>query len=109
MPNLAHLHLRLTDFGDAGAAEIVASGALRRFRSLVFRHGSITDAGAALLAAAPDLRNLELLDLTVNAMTAVGIAALTATGVNLLAGDQHDQPFGTPDQPAEYLYYGDCE
>ena len=40
-----------------------------------------------------------------NALTPVGIAALSATGVRLLAGNQHDPHADTH----EYLYFGDAE
>lgn len=103
LTGLRELHLRLTDFGDEGAAELVASGMLRRVKVLALRYGSMTDAGARTLAASPDLANLELLDLTFNALTGDGIAALAATGVQLVADYQH-----APDD-TEYLSQGDCE
>jgi hypothetical protein len=42
---LTHLRLRLTDFGDLGASEIVNSGIMRRLKILDLRHGCMTDEG----------------------------------------------------------------
>lgn len=111
LTRLVHLQLWLTDFGNAGAEEIAASGVLKRLRVLDLAYGCITDHGAAVLAACPDLKNLALLDLSMNALTDAGIAALTATGVPLKTGSQHGE---YPDRPGgpdwlEYLSYGDLE
>jgi uncharacterized protein (TIGR02996 family) len=91
LKSLVHLQLRLTDFGDRGAEEIVSSGILKRLRILDLSYGCITDQGAAVLAACADLKNLEHLDLTMNAMTENGIAALEATGVRVTADQHHDE------------------
>src|SRR5205807_17255 len=65
---LTNLRLRLTDFSDAGAKEIVESGILKRLKVLDLQGGCITDDGAKLLAGCPDLKNLEFLNLRRNAL-----------------------------------------
>jgi uncharacterized protein (TIGR02996 family) len=109
LPSLTHLQLRLSDFGDKGAAEIVASGILKRLKMLDLRGGTITDKGAQELAACPDLRNLESLNLDRNCLSAKGIAALKKTGVAFTAKGQwvlgEDSDYGAP----EYLFEGDIE
>ena len=107
LTSLTHLRLRLTDFGDRGAKEIVESGILKRLKVLDLRHGCVTNEGARLLAACPDLRNLERLDLSRNALTDAGIAALRGTKVPAELARQHD-PTGEDEHP-EYLYEGDYE
>jgi hypothetical protein len=109
--NLSHLRLRLTDFGDEGAEELIASGVLKRLRVLDLSYGCMTDAGAAALAASPDLRNLALLDLSRNALGENGIAALRATDVTLKADDQHGEHPSRmgEDGYLDYLGYGDME
>ena len=72
LTSLTHLRLRLNDFGDVGAREIVGSGILKRLKVLDLRHGNMTDEGASILAKCPDLRNLERLDLSRNALTEAG-------------------------------------
>ena len=109
--SLTHLQLRLTDFGDDGVEEVVASGVLKRLRILDLSNGCVTDRGAAILAACPDLKNLSFLNLTRNALSEGGIAALKATGVNVETGQQHDEH---PDRMGEngyldYLCDGDME
>jgi uncharacterized protein (TIGR02996 family) len=109
--SLTHLQLRLTDFGDDGVEEVVASGVLKRLRVLDLSNGCVTDRGAAVLAACPDLKNLSFLNLTRNALSEGGIAALKATGVNVETGQQHDEH---PDRMGEngyldYLCDGDME
>ncbi len=107
--SLVHLQLRLTDFGDHGAAEIVSSGILKRLRILDLSYGCITDQGAAVLARCPDLLHLEHLDLTMNTLTEDGIAALQATGVRVTTDSQHDEHPDRTDDYLEYLGYGDIE
>ena len=111
LTGLTHLRFRLTDFGDDGVDEIIASGLLGRLRWLDLKYGCVTDRGAADLAACPDLTNLTFLDLSWNALTETGIATLQATGVSVDTADQHNQH---PDRIAEhgyleYLSYGDME
>lgn len=108
--NLSVLQLRLSDFGDAGAKEIVESGLLKRLKVLDLQGGCITDEGARILAAAPALKNLEFLNLRSNALTQAGILALQGTGVKLDTAGQHNQtgPFEEGDTP-EYLFEGDIE
>jgi uncharacterized protein (TIGR02996 family) len=109
-PNLTHLCLRLTDFGDAGAKEIVESGVLKRLKVLDLQGGCMTDKGAELLAKCPDLKNLESLNLRSNALAAAGIAALQATGVKVDTASQHGHTSGGSDgEIAEYLFEGDIE
>lgn len=109
LTSLTHLQLRLSDFGDKGAAEIVASGTLKRLKMLDLRGGTITDKGAQELAACPDLGRLESLNLDRNCLTATGIAALKKTGVNFSAKGQwvlgEESDYGAP----EYLFEGDIE
>ncbi|HZY84666.1 MAG TPA: hypothetical protein VFE78_07530, partial [Gemmataceae bacterium] len=109
LPSLTHLQLRLSDFGDKGAAEIVSSGALKRLKLLDLRGGTITDKGAQELAACPDLRNLESLNLDRNCLSAAGVAALKKTGVDFTAKKQwvlgEESDYGAP----EYLFEGDIE
>jgi uncharacterized protein (TIGR02996 family) len=108
--NFTHLCLRLTDFGDAGAKEIVESGVLKRLKILDLQGGCISDKGAELLAKCPDLKNLESLNLRSNALTAVGIDKLKATGVKVDATQQHSDTSGGSDGDiAEYLFEGDPE
>ena len=108
MTNLTHLRLRLTDFGDRGAKEIVESGALKRLKVLDLRGGCMTDEGAKLLAACPDLKNLDFLDLRSNALTAEGQSAIKSTGVRADTSAQHTNTVGDG-EIAEYLYEGDIE
>jgi hypothetical protein len=109
LPSLTHLQLRLSDFGDKGAAEIVSSGVLKRLKMLDLRGGTITDKGAQELAACPDLRNLGSLNLDRNCLTNAGIAALKKTGVPYTAQGQwvlgQESDYGAP----EYLFEGDIE
>jgi uncharacterized protein (TIGR02996 family) len=81
LTGLTHLRLRLTDFGDQGAKEIVESGILKRLKILDLQGGCITDEGARLLAACPYLKNLDFLDLKGNSLTEAGEQAIAATGV----------------------------
>jgi len=103
LTRLTTLRLHMTDMGDRGCAEIVKSGILKRLKVLDLAFGCMTDAGAATLAACPELRNLQQLDVTRNALSAQGVRALAATGVTVLADDQHHAG------ATEYLYEGDCE
>lgn len=106
---LTHLRLRATDFGDAGAKEIVESGILKRLKLLDLHYGCMSDEGARLLAACPDLKNLDHLNLTENALTPAGVAALRATGVRLTADNMHEQTEYDPDGDNEFLWMGDPE
>jgi uncharacterized protein (TIGR02996 family) len=109
LPALTHLRLRLSNMGDAGVKEIVASGILKRLKVLDLRHGCITDEGARLFAACPDVRHLELLDLANNALTDAGVKALRGAGAKLYAEFQWT-PGETRDLGEdEYLYAGDIE
>jgi uncharacterized protein (TIGR02996 family) len=108
---LTDLRLRLTDFGDAGAKEIVESGILKRLKVLDLQGGSITDVGALLLAGCPDLKHLDYLNLRSNALTKAGEQAIVATGVKSVVSSQHggaSGEFGGGDIP-EYLFEGDIE
>jgi uncharacterized protein (TIGR02996 family) len=111
LKSLTHLRLRLTDFGDEGIEELVASGLLERLRVLDLGLGCVTDRGAALLAARPELKNLELLDLSCNAIGPEGIALLDATGVLVGTDEQHgEHPSRLGENGRlEYLSYGDME
>jgi hypothetical protein len=106
LTGLTHLEVHLSDLGDDGCAALVSSGKLKQLKVLDLSRGRITDAGARLLAACPDLKNLERLDLSQNNFSAAGVAALQATGVNLVAGNQYT---AAQIQNLEYLYEGDPE
>ncbi len=109
LKNLTHLRLRLADFGDKGAEEIVASGILKRLKLLDLRHGCLSDAGAQVLAKCPDLKNLELLDVSFNALTKAGINALKATKVPFEAKHMHTDTAYDPEDFQEFLAHGDPE
>jgi uncharacterized protein (TIGR02996 family) len=111
LSSLAHLQLRSSVVGDAGAKEIAASGILKRLRVLELQLGCISDEGAKALAECPDVKNLQLLDLSHNALTEAGIAALTATGVKVVAEQQHGQTHYDPEgeDDNEFLWHGDAE
>src|SRR5262249_34481367 len=98
LPSLTHLQVHMTTFGDEGCRTIIQSGILGRLKTLDIGYGNMTDDGARLLAACADLKNLELLDVSRNALTAGGIAALQATGIRVVADNQH-----APDEE-DYLY-----
>jgi uncharacterized protein (TIGR02996 family) len=89
LPSLTHLQVHMTTFGDEGCRRIIDSGVLRRLEVLDVGYGAMTDDGARLLAACPDLKHLRVLDVSRNGLTARGIAALRATGVQVVADDQH--------------------
>jgi uncharacterized protein (TIGR02996 family) len=109
LTRLTHLRLRCSDMGDDGMKEIVQSGLLNRLKVLELQLGCISDAGARALADCPDLKNLQLLDLSYNALTRAGIAALQATGVKLVAREQHHQTRYEPEDGSEFLWQGDAE
>ncbi len=108
---LATLRLRLTDFGDKGAKEIVESGILKRLKVLDLQGGCMTDEGAKLLAGCPDLNNLDFLNLSRNALTKAGEQAITATGVKTDVSSQHGEAPGAlgDGELPEYLFEGDIE
>ena len=109
---LTHLQLRLTDFGDKGAKEIVESGILKRLKGLDLFGGSMTDEGAKILAACPDIKRLERLSLARNAMTKDGVALIKGLGIPVTdVKSQHNmkgEDFGSDELP-EYLFEGDIE
>lgn len=108
---LTNLRLRLTDFGDAGAKEIVESGILKRLKVLDLQGGCITDEGAKLLAGCPDLKHLDYLNLSRNALTRAGEQAIAATGVKSNVSSQHglaSGDWGGGEMP-DYLFEGDIE
>ncbi|HTU21133.1 MAG TPA: WGR domain-containing protein [Gemmataceae bacterium] len=111
LQTLTHLRLRLTNFGDAGAKEIVESGILKRLKVLDLQGGCITDEGARLLAGCPELKHLDYLNLSRNALTKAGEEAIAATGVQSTVSSQHGEAsgdFGGGEIP-EYLFEGDIE
>ena len=89
LPSLTHLQVHTLTSGDEGSRRIIDSGVLRRLKTLDIGYGNMTDEGARLLAACPDLKHLEVLDVSHNLLTEQGIAALRATGVRVVADDQH--------------------
>jgi uncharacterized protein (TIGR02996 family) len=103
LPSLTHLHLHASDLGDAGCADIVRSGILRRLKVLDLRHGCIQDEGARTLASCPDLKRLELLSLADNELTEEGQAVLSGLGIPVRCEGQHEP--GSD----EYLWSGDME
>jgi uncharacterized protein (TIGR02996 family) len=106
LKSLVHLQLRLSDMGDTGVREIIASGILKRLKWLDLRHGCITDEGARLFAACADARNLERLDLSRNAVSSAGLNALRRAGVNAVANN----PLTERElAEQEYLREGDSE
>jgi hypothetical protein len=109
LKSLAHLRLRLADFGDKGCEEIVQSGLLKRLKTLDLRHGRVSDEGARVLASSPDLKNLELLDLGHNELTPAGSAVLRATGVRLVDNNQHGSTRDADPDELEFLWQGDPE
>jgi uncharacterized protein (TIGR02996 family) len=106
LTSLVHLQLRLSDMGDAGVKEIIASGIMKRLKWLDLRHGEITDDGARRFAACPDAKNLDRLDLSRNGVTAAGLAALRAAGVNAVANNPLTP---TELEHRDYLREGDFE
>jgi uncharacterized protein (TIGR02996 family) len=110
LQNLSILRLRLTDFGDQGAREIVQSGILQRLTVLDLQGGCLSDEGAEIFANCPDLRHLERLNLSRNALTPHGIELLQKTGVSIDVSSQHNErpPFAE-NAFLEYLYDGDIE
>jgi uncharacterized protein (TIGR02996 family) len=106
LKSLTHLQLRLSDMGDEGAREIVASGILKRLKWLDLRHGCITDEGARAFAACSDARNLDRLDLLRNAVSSAGLSALRKAGVKAVA----KSPLSEQElADHEYLHEGDFE
>jgi hypothetical protein len=107
---LTNLRLRLTDFGDAGAREIVASGILERLKVLDLQGGCLTDDGAKILAGSPHLKRLDHLNLRSNAMTKAGEQAILATGVKADVSSQHNESGEFEDgNIPDYLFEGDIE
>lgn len=106
LTSLTHLQLRLSNMGDEGCREIVASGILKRLKWLDLRHGCISDEGARILAECPDAKNLEHLDLSRNAVTAAGLKLLRRAGIPARA----ERPLTERELAAEqYLFEGDFE
>jgi uncharacterized protein (TIGR02996 family) len=103
LPALTHLQFHMTTFGNEGCSAVVKSGILRRLKTLDMGYGTMTDEGARALAASPDLKRLESLDVSRNALTNAGIDALKATGVRVVADNQHDG------EENDFLYEVDFE
>ena len=107
---LQYLLLRVTDFGDEGAKEIVKSGMLKRLKVLDLQAGCISDQGAEALANCPDVSNLDRLNLDINALTEAGIGMLTKVCKELSTLQQHDsKPPFEEGEPPEFFYMGDME
>jgi uncharacterized protein (TIGR02996 family) len=109
LTGLTHLRLRLTDFGDKGAREIVESGILKRLKVLDLSLGCMTDEGAEALAKSPDLKHLEFLDLSRNALSPDGVKAIKATKVKADVSSQHGETGPRDGEMPEYLMMGDIE
>jgi hypothetical protein len=103
LASLKELHLRASDLGDEGCAEIVRSGILRRLEVLDLRFGRITDAGARTLAECTDVRRLRRLTLGDNQLTDASQALLKGLGIEVRC--KHQFEVGSD----EYLYSGDME
>jgi Ran GTPase-activating protein (RanGAP) involved in mRNA processing and transport len=108
---LTNLRLRLTDFGGAGAKEIVESGILKRLKVLDLQGGCITHEGAGRLAGCPDLKHLDYLNLSRNALTKAGEQAIAATRVKGDVSPQHGGASGEwgGGECPDYLFEGDIE
>lgn len=106
LKKLTHLQLRLSDMGDDGIREIIASDILKQLKWLDLRHGCITDDGARLLAACPDAKRLERIDLSYNGVTATGLATLRKAKINAVANNTLTQ---AQLDEREYLRQGDFE
>ncbi len=107
---LTNLRLRLTNFGDAGAKEIVESGILKRLKVLDLQGGCMTDQGVKLLVGCPDLQRLEFLNLSRNALTSAGEQAVLQAVAKANVSAQHGQTAGEPGgEMPEYLFEGDVE
>jgi uncharacterized protein (TIGR02996 family) len=109
LPNLTHLALRYTDFGDEGVKELIASGMLKRLKVLDLLGGCVTDDGAKLLAADTNAQKLERLNLDTNALSGEGLKALKKAGINATAANQHGSVPPFDDGLPEYLFYADIE
>jgi len=105
---LTHLQLRMSDLGDEGVRELIATGLLGRLEVLDLRHGCVTDEGAIALARAGRSR-LEGLDLQRNRLSERGIAALTALGLPTLRVEHQQEPGASGEYDDGYLYDGDWE
>jgi hypothetical protein len=103
LTSLKELHLRASDLGDEGCADIVRSGILKRLEVLDLRFGRVTDAGARTLAECPDVRRLRRLNLEDNQLTDAGQELLRGLGIDVRCEQQFD--VGSD----EYLYSGDME
>ena len=115
LPSLTHLQLRLSDMGDKGVKEIIASGILGRLKVLDLRHGCVTDAGAGLFAECADAKKLERLDLMNNNLSSAGIEVMKAAGIKVDAEHQLTLREGQTareymeETGMEYLQSGDIE
>jgi uncharacterized protein (TIGR02996 family) len=103
LPSLTHLQVRMTLFGNQGCGAIVESGILRKLKVLDIGYGNMTDEGARLLAGSSDLKHLDLLDVSRNALSWRGVEELQATGIRVVADNQH----AVDEQ--DYLYEVDFE
>lgn len=109
---LTDLRLRCSSMGDAGCAELVASGILQRLTRLDLWHGCISDTGATLLADCPDLRRLTWLDLARNGLRAEGSARLAGLGIpGRIDHQQTDAELNPTEEylSPQYLYEGEFE
>jgi uncharacterized protein (TIGR02996 family) len=88
LPSLTHLSLRMSDIGDAGVEEIIASGILKRLNVLDLRYGKVTNHGAYRLASCPDARQLVRLVLSNNDLGPAGVLALQQAGVRAVTEEQ---------------------
>lgn len=110
LPKLRLLRLRNSVIGDAGAKELVSSGKLKTLKVLDLRGGCMSDKGAKLLADCPDFKNLEFFEISTNALTKAGVKMLEATGVKILAKEQHTTTKYDPeDDELLFLWQGDAE
>jgi uncharacterized protein (TIGR02996 family) len=103
LPNLVHLQVHKIAAGAEACRAVVQSGILRRLKTLAMGYGSLNDEAAGILTACPDLKNLEVLDVSRNYLSPAGIAALQATGVRVVAEEQH------PGEEEDFVYDMDFE
>lgn len=104
LPALEHLQVHMTTFGDDLCTPLIASGIMKRLKTLDIGYGNLTDDGARQLAACPDGARLEALNLSRNALTGAGLIALAKARVRVVADDnQH------ADDETDYLYEVDRE
>jgi uncharacterized protein (TIGR02996 family) len=103
LPSLTQLQVHMTVEGDSLVEILIDSKILGRLKSLDLAYGNLTDDNVAHLAKCPDLKHVKVLDVSKNALSSSGINALKATGIQVVADDQHEV------DGQDYLYEVDVE